>query len=95
MDLPLPDSERVLLQQAPRTCRGQAGYVPVTVLLMPDQGHAAAAVAQALGMDVNSGYRYAQACPLHGLAGYPRAGQSGYWDLLTSAQLAGLRRELD
>jgi len=40
VDLTLPDSERVLLAQAQRACRNQAGYVPVTVLLMLDQGHA-------------------------------------------------------
>ena len=34
MELTLPHSKRVLLQQAKRACRGQAGYVPVTVLLM-------------------------------------------------------------
>ena len=73
MELTLPDSERVLLQQAQRACRGQAGYVPVTVLLMLDQGHAAATVAQALGMDASSVYRYAQTYQLHGLAGYLRA----------------------
>ncbi|MBU6119271.1 IS630 family transposase [Hymenobacter siberiensis] len=95
MELTLPDSERVLLQQAQRACRGQAGYVPVTVLLMLDQGHAAARVAQALGVDVSSVYRYAQTYQLHGLAGYLRAEQPGYWGLLTSAQLAGLCRELD
>ena len=94
MELTLPDSERVLLQQAQRACRGQAGYVPVTVLLMLDQGHAAATVAQALGVDASSVYRYAQTYQLHGLAGYLRAEQSGYWGLLTSAQLAGLCREL-
>ena len=60
MELTLPDSERVLLQQAQRACRGQAGYVPATVLLMLDQGHAAAAVAQTLGVDASSVYRYAQ-----------------------------------
>jgi uncharacterized protein YfaS (alpha-2-macroglobulin family) len=48
VELILPDSERVLLPQAQRAGRGQAGYVPVTVLLMLDQGHAAARVAQAL-----------------------------------------------
>ena len=95
MELTLPDSERVLLQQTQRACRGQAGYVPVTVLLMLDQGHATATVAQALGVDVSSVYRYAQTYQLQGLAGYLRAEQSGYWGLLTSAQLAGLRRELD
>ena len=94
MDLTLPDSERVLLQQAQRACRGQAGYVAVTVLLMLHQGHAAAAVAQALGVDVSSVYRYAQTYHLLGLAGYLRAEQPGYWGLLTSSQLAGLCREL-
>ena len=95
MDLTLPASERVLLQQAQRACRGQAGYVPVTVLLLLDQGHAAATVAQALGVDVSSVYRYAQTYQLQDLAGYLRAEQPGYWGLLTSAQLAGLCRELD
>ena len=94
MDLTLPDSERVLLQQAQRACRGQAGYVPVTVLLMLDQGHAAATVAQALGVDVSSVYRYAQTYQLQGLTGYLRAEQPGYWGLRTSSQLAGLCREL-
>ena len=77
------------MQQTQRACRGQAGYVPVpvTVLLMLDQEHAAATVAQALGMDASSVYRYAQTDQLQGLAGYPRAEQLGYWGLLTSAQL--------
>jgi hypothetical protein len=46
------------------------------------------------GVDVSSVYRYAQTYQLHGLAGYLRAEQPGYWGLLTSAQLAGLCREL-
>ena len=78
MELTLPDSERVLLQQAQRACRGQAGYVPVTVLLMLHQGHAAATVAQTLGVDASSVYRYAQTHQLHGLAGYLRAEQPDY-----------------
>ena len=69
--------------------------MPVTVLLILDQGHAATTVAQALGMDASNVSRYAQTYRLHGLAGYLRAEQPGYWDLLTSAQLAGLRSELD
>ena len=94
MELTLPDSECVFLQQAQRACRGQAGYVPVTVLLMLHQGHAAATVAQALGVDVSSVYRYAQTYQLQGLSGYLRAEQPGFWGLLTSSQLAGLCREL-
>ena len=78
------------MQQAPRACRSQAGYVPVTVLLISGQGHAAVTVAQALRVDASSVYRCAQTYQLHGLAGYLRAGH-----LLTSAQLVGLCRELD
>ena len=78
MDLTLPASERVLLAQAQRACRNQAGYVPVTVLLMLDQGHAPPAVAQALGVDVSSVYRYAEAYRLPGLPGYLAAAQPGY-----------------
>ena len=91
----MPDSERVLLMQAQRACRNRAGYVPVTVLLMLDQGHAPLAVAQALGVDVRSVYRHAEAYRLQGLPGYLAAAQPGYWGLLTSAQLAGLGQELD
>ena len=95
VDLTLPDSERVLLAQAQRACRNQAGYVPVTVLLMLDQGHAPPAVAQALGVDVRSVYRPAEAYRLRGLTGYLAAAQPGDGGLLTSAQLAGLGQELD
>ena len=58
------------------------------------QGHAAATVAQVLGVDVSSVYRYAQSYHLQGLSTYLRAEQPGYWGLLTSSQLAGLCREL-
>ena len=90
----LPDTERQLLRQAQRACRGKAGYVPVTVLLLLDRGRAVAAIAEDLGLDEATVYRYAQTYQLQGLSGYLRAEQPGYWGLLTSAQLAGLCREL-
>ena len=34
MDVRLSDTERQLLRHAQRACRGKAGYVPVTVLLL-------------------------------------------------------------
>ena len=46
-------------------------------------------------MNASSVYRYVQTYQLLGLVGYLRAEQLGYWGFLTSAQLAGLRRELD
>jgi len=94
MKVSLPEAERQLLRQAQRACRGKAGYVPVTALLMLDRGRAVAAVAEDLGLDEATVYRYAQTYHLHGLVSYLKAEQPGYWGLLTSAQLAGLCREL-
>ena len=93
MVVSLPDAKQQLLRQAQRACRGKAGYLPMTVLLLLDRGRAVAALAEDLGLDEATGYRYRQTDQLLGLTGYLRAGQSGCRGLLTSAQLASLRRE--
>ena len=62
------------------------------MLLLLDQGHAAATVAQALGVDVSSVYRYAQTYQLHGLAGYLRAEQPGYRGCSPAPHSPGPRR---
>ena len=59
MGFSLPDTERQLLQQARRACRGKAGYVPMTALLLLDRGRAVAAIAEDLGLDEATVYRYA------------------------------------
>jgi transposase len=94
MEVGLSDTERQLLRQAQSACRGKAGYVPVTVLLMLDRGRAVAAIAEDLGLNEATVYRYAQTYRVQGLVGYLKAEQPGYWGLLSSAQLAGLTREL-
>ncbi|MEJ7665199.1 MAG: helix-turn-helix domain-containing protein [Hymenobacter sp.] len=55
-----------MLRQAQRACRGKAGYVPVTVLLLLDRGRAVAAIAEDLGLDEATVYRYAQTYRLQG-----------------------------
>ena len=95
MALTLPNSERQLLRQAQRVCRGKAGYVPVTLLLLLDKGRPVPAIADDLGLDPATVYRYAQTYREKGLTDYLRAEQPGYWGLLTSAQLAGLCCQLD
>ena len=94
MVVSLSDTERQLLRQAQRACRHKAGYVPATVLLLLDRGRAVAAIAEDLGLNEATVYRYAQVYREKGLAGYLAAEQPGYWGLLTSAQLAGLGQEL-
>lgn len=69
MVLGLSDSERQLLRQDQR-----AGGV-----------RAVAAIAEALGLNESTVYRYAHTYREKGLAGYLAAEQPGYWDPLTSA----------
>jgi len=94
MQVVFTDSERVLLRQAQSACRGKAGYVPVTVLLMLDHGRPVAAIAQDLGLDEATVYRYAQACQRQGLAALLAKEAPGYAGRLTSTQLAELRAEI-
>ena len=73
------------MRQAQSACRGKAGYVPVTVLLMLDRGRAVAPIAEDLGLDEATVYRSAQTYQLQGLVGCLAAEQSGYQGFLTSA----------
>jgi transposase len=94
MNVSLTDSERQQLRQLQKQRRDEAGYVKVTVVLMLDAGRAVATVAQDLGLDDGTVYRYAEAFARLGLAKYLTHEQRSYWGLLTSAQLAGLCHEL-
>ena len=94
MNVSLTEAERQQLRQLQKQRRDDEGYVKVTVVLMLDAGRAAATVAQDLGLDDGTVYRYADAFARLGLEKYPAHEPRGYWGLLTSAQLAGLCREL-
>ena len=94
MPVSLTESERQELRQLQKQRRDEQGYVKVTVVLMLDVGRAAATVAQDLGLDEGTVYRYAEAFARLGLEKYLAHEQRGYWGLLTSAPLAGLCREL-
>jgi transposase len=94
MKVTLSDTDRVLLRQAQRASRGQAGYVPVTVLLMLDHGRSAAGIAQDLGLDESTVYRYARAYQDLGLAAMLAAERVGYPGRLSSVQVEALRAEI-
>ncbi len=94
MQVRFTDTERVLLRQAQYACRGKAGYVPVTVLLMLDHGRSAAAIAQDLGLDESTVHRYAQTCQQQGLATLLAKAAPGYAGRLSSVQVAELRAEI-
>lgn len=95
MKLALTDAERQHLRQLQKQRRDDEGYVKVTVVLMLDAGWGAGQVAQALGLDDGTVYRYAQAWQRLGLEKYLLHEQPGYWGLLPSAGLAALSRQVE
>lgn len=97
MVLQLTDSERQRLRGLQRQHRDGPGYVKVTVVLLLDKGRSVPHIADDLGLDPATVYRYVAAYQTQGLGAYlaPETETGGYWGLLTSAQLGRLCRELD
>ncbi len=95
MKVSLTVEQRRALRQLQKQRRDDEGYVKVTVLLMLDSGWSLVSVAEALGLDEATGYRYVRAFTDLGLEKYLLHERPGYWGLLTSAQLAHLCREVN
>ena len=95
MNVELTESERQHLQQLQKQRRDEADYVKVTVVLLLDKRSPLASIADDLGLDESTVYRYARAFRSLGMARYLAHEQPGYWGLLASAQLAHRCRELN
>lgn len=91
----LTAAERAQLRQWQKQRRDDDGYVKVTVVLMLDAGWPVATVAETLGLDEATVYRYVRAFAELSLTKYLVHGQPGYWGLLSSAQPAHLCREVN
>ncbi|RZL02416.1 MAG: hypothetical protein EOO62_22375 [Hymenobacter sp.] len=74
--------------------RDNDSYVKVTVVLL-DKGRSVASIADDLGLDEATVYRYAAAFTTLDLAKYLAHEQPGYWGLLASAQLAHLCQQVN
>jgi transposase len=95
MNVRLTAAEYQQLRQLQKQRRDEAGYVKVTVVLMLDAGRSLATVAQDLGLDETTVYRYVRAFTDLGLEKYLAHEQPGYWGLLTSTQLAHLCQQVN
>ena len=89
MNVSLTDSERQQLRRLQKQRRDEAGYVKVTVVLLLDKGRPAGSIADDLGLDEATVYRYAQglAAPGAGKVPGPRSAR-----LLGAAALGGAGR---
>jgi transposase len=95
MEVILTEAQRRQLRALQKQRRDQDGYVKVTVVLLLDKGRAPGSIAEDLGLDQATVYRYAAALAALGVDNYLQHEQPGYWGLLTSAQLAHLCREVN
>ncbi|MBT9395235.1 hypothetical protein KLP40_18850 [Hymenobacter sp. NST-14] len=58
MNVTLTEAERQHLRQLQKQQRDDAGYVKVTVILLLDKGRSAGSIADDLGLDDGTVYRY-------------------------------------
>ena len=95
MNVALTDTERQHLRQLQKQRRDDEGYVKVTVILLLDKGRPVGSIAEDLGLDDATVYRYAQAWQRLGLEQYLLHERPGYWGLLPAAGLAALCRQVE
>jgi transposase len=90
----LDDTDRQLLRQLQKTESAKRDYVKITVIIMLDRGKALDEVADLLGIDHTTVYRYAQSYRSLGLKGFLGDAYRGWWGRLDSQQLSQLQAQL-
>lgn len=95
MEVNLTYDERKTLQQYQRNVSERSSYVKVTTILLLDKGLAPIEIADYLGIDSSTIYRYSKSYNQDGLDKYLSTDYKGYWGLLSSHQIAELRNELN
>ena len=94
MQMELSKSEEELLRRLQRNLSGSAEYARVTCILMLHKGNSPAFVADCLGIDASTVYRY-RAAYLHGGEDELLENRyKGYWGELDSGRSAALHRGL-
>ena len=79
MALHLTDAERAALRALQRQHRDGPGYVQVTVVVLFDKGRSVPHIADDLGLDPATVYRYAAAYQTQGLTAWLHPEAGGYW----------------
>lgn len=95
MELHLTDEDRKELKRYQRNVAERSSYVKVTTILMIDKGLDFVEIADYLGIDSTTIYRYLQSYKQDGLRKYLSTNYKGYWGQLSSYQLSELRKELN
>lgn len=91
----LNETDRIELRRRQRAFTDKRVYVRVTVLLLLDRGRSAQEVAEDLGLDASTVYRYRSAYHADGLETYLQTDYQGRWGKLSCRQLSALRAALN
>lgn len=94
MQSTLSPSELSDLKQIQRNVVGTPSYIKVTCVLMLGKGFSARDIADSLGIDLSSVYRYSGMYESQGLDSLLEQKYKGYWGMLDCKQLSALRSEL-
>jgi transposase len=95
MKFALDISSRTELKRYQKSVRDRGDYIKVTVLLFLDKGKSPEEIADDLGIDDSSVYRYVNHYQSEGIEKYLQRHHKGYWGQLSSTQLSALRTELN
>jgi transposase len=94
MEIILTTDERETLKRYRRNVSGRSSYVKVTTILMLSSGISSETVADHLGIDKSTVYRYFQMYQNDGVEKYLSTDYKGYWGPLSCVQISALRQEL-
>lgn len=94
MQIKLSDKDREILQQMQYSEKNKKKFVKITVLLNLDRGLKEKEIANFLGIDISTIYRYISFYKDKGLDLYLESNYNGYWGKLSSYQISLLRKEL-
>lgn len=95
MEIHLTSTQRKELRVFQRNVEKRSEYVKVTTILLLDKGLSITEIADYLGIDSSTIYRYLNSYANDGFATYLQTDYQGYWGRLSSHQIAQLRKELN
>jgi transposase len=95
MEVQLTDTQRNELKVFQRNVEKRSEYVKVTTILLLDKGLSITDIADYLGIDSSTIYRYVNSYLSDGIVVYLQTDYQGYWGLLSSHQISQLRKELN
>jgi transposase len=95
MEIQMTDTQRNELQIFKSNVEKRSEYVKVTTILLLDKGLSITDIADYLGIDSNSIYRYVNSYNSDGLVAYLQTDYHGYWGCLSSNLISQLGKELN